>query len=147
MGHSQLKCEEEKIMSENNSLKAILITGRSLEQGVAIESDKAGDTYTRACGKCLMDPRDMKKLKILSGDTVLVKTDYGEVAVRAERSPDAPHEGIVFIPMGPWANQVVNSYTDSTGMPSFKGVEATIKPAPEEPVLSALELARKFMEK
>ncbi|MHA1578372.1 MAG: molybdopterin dinucleotide binding domain-containing protein [Candidatus Freyarchaeota archaeon] len=133
-------------MSENNSLKAILVTGRSLKQGVAIESDKAGDTYASACGKCLMDPQDMKKLKILSGNTVLVKTDYGEVVVRAEKSPDAPHEGIVFIPMGPWANQVVNPYTDSTGMPSFKGVEATIKPAPGKTVLSALELARKFME-
>jgi formylmethanofuran dehydrogenase subunit D len=132
-------------MSKNNSIKAILITGRSLDQGVAIETDKSGDTYTRACGKVFIDPQDMKKLKILSGDTVLVKTKHGEVVVRAEKSPDAPHEGIVFIPMGPWANQVVNPYTDSTGMPSFKGVDATIEPAPGKPVLSSIELARKFL--
>nr|MDO8081574.1 molybdopterin dinucleotide binding domain-containing protein [Candidatus Freyarchaeota archaeon] len=134
-------------MSKNNSLKAILITGRSLDQGVAIETDKAGDLFTRACGKCLMDPQDMKKLKILSGDTVLAKTSYGEVVVRAEKSPDAPHEGIVFIPMGPWANQIVNPSTNSTGMPSFKGVEVTIEPAPGKPVLSALDIARKFLAK
>ncbi len=134
-------------MSENNSLNAILLTGRSLEQGVAIETDKAGDINTRACAKCYIDPQDMKKLKILSGETVLVKTSYGEVVVRAEKSPDAPHEGIVYIPMGIWANQIINPYTDSTGMPSFKGVEATVEPAPGKPVLSALEIARKFLVK
>ncbi|MGQ9721070.1 MAG: molybdopterin dinucleotide binding domain-containing protein [Candidatus Jordarchaeum sp.] len=132
-------------MSENNTLKAILITGRSLDQGVAIETNKSGDNYTRACGKLFIDPQDMKKLKILSGDTVLLKTNYGEVIVRAEKSPDAPHEGIIFCPMGPWANQVINPYTDSTGMPSFKGVDATVQRAPGKTVLSALELARKFL--
>lgn len=131
-------------MSKNNLLKAILLTGRSLDQGVAIETDKAGDINTRACGKCFIDPEDMKKLKILSGDTVLVKSEFGEVVVRAEKSPDAPHKGIVYIPMGIWANQVINPYTDSTGMPSFKGVEVTVEPAPGKPVLSALELARKI---
>ncbi|WXG41249.1 MAG: molybdopterin dinucleotide binding domain-containing protein [Candidatus Freyarchaeum deiterrae] len=134
-------------MSKSSALKLILNTGRTVDQGVAIETDKSGDINTRACGKCFLDPEDMKKLKILSGDTVLVKSKFGEVIVRAEKSPDAPHQGIAYIPMGIWANQVINPYTDSTGMPSFKGVDVTVEPAPGKPILSAIEIARKFLVK
>lgn len=44
-----------------------------------------------------MDPRDMGKLGVKNWDTVLVKTEWGEVVVNAAVSRDAPHEGTVFL--------------------------------------------------
>ncbi|MGZ8886382.1 MAG: molybdopterin dinucleotide binding domain-containing protein, partial [Halobacteriota archaeon] len=66
----------------------------------------------------------------------------GEVVVRAIKSPYGPHPGIVFIPMGPWANQVVDPETNTTGMPSYKGIMVTITPAPGKKVLGAIDLIK-----
>lgn len=108
-------------------LKVVIVTGRSIEQGVAIEGGKMEIEYVRACGVCYMDPSDMEKLDILEGDPVLLKTEHGEVVLTALRSEAAPHEGVVFVPMGPWANKIIDPDTTSTGMPSFKGVEGVIQ--------------------
>jgi formylmethanofuran dehydrogenase subunit D len=44
--------------------------------------------------------------------------------------------------MGPWANQVVGTDTDTTGMPSYKGIIVTITPAPGKKVLGAIALIK-----
>lgn len=131
-------------MSSDNVLKANLITGRTVEQGIAIEGFKDKPEYTDAAGVVQIDPGDLKVLNIWPGSTVLVKSDYGdkEIVVKATRSPYGPHPGIVFIPMGPWANQIVNPDTDTTGMPSFKGISVTITPAPGQKVLDAITLIK-----
>ena len=60
--------------------------------------------------------------------------------VRAVKTTQGPHPGLVFIPMGPWANQVTSPNTYPTGMPHFKGVKVTIEPAPNEKVLNGITL-------
>ncbi len=129
-------------MSSDNVLKANLITGRTIEQGIAIEGFKDKPDYTEAAGVVQIDPSDLKLLNIWPGSTVEVKSDYGQVVVKAMRSAYGPHPGIVFIPMGPWANQITNPDTDTTGMPSFKGIPVTIMPAPGQKVLDAITLIR-----
>ncbi len=130
--------------SSDNVLTANLITGRTVEQGVAIEGFKDKQEYVDAAGIIHIDPSDFKTLNIWPGSNVTVKSQYGEgeVVVKALRSPYGPHPGIVFIPMGPWANQIVNPDTDTTGMPSFKGIMVTISPAPRQKVLDAITLIK-----
>ena len=86
-------------------LKCMLNTGSDIYQGAC---KKRGSTlkeeYKNASGTCYMDPRDMVKLGVKNWDTVLVKTDYGEVVLNAAKSRDAPHEGTIFVCKGPWAN-------------------------------------------
>lgn len=124
------------------SLEVTLITGRSIAQGEAMETGKKHDAYTASAALCELDPHDMEKLGVREGETVRVITESGEILVKAAKSTQEPHPGIAFIPMGPWANAVVNPDTSSTGMPSFKGMKATIEPARDEKVLSAAELVR-----
>lgn len=124
------------------SLEVTLITGRSISQGEAMETGKKHEAYTTSAAICELDPNDMTKLGVREGDTVRVKTDSGEVVVKAVKSTQEPHPGIAFIPLGPWANAVVNPDTSSTGMPSFKGMKAVIEPALDEKVLTAKELVR-----
>ncbi|MFH1773664.1 MAG: molybdopterin dinucleotide binding domain-containing protein [Methanobacteriota archaeon] len=123
-------------------IKVTLITGRSINQGEAIEAGKELDIYTNSAGVCELDPADMEKLGASEGDTLRVSTFSGEVFVKAVKSRQYPHEGIAFIPMGPWANAVVDFDTSSTGMPSFKGIAAKIELTRDEKVLSARELVR-----
>lgn len=131
-------------MAEPKRLEVSLITGRTIEQGEAIEGHKMAQGYVEAAGVVYLDPEDMKELGVWEGDVIRVETDFGSVLVAARKSPDAPHRGVAFIPMGPWANAVVNPSTDSIGMPSFKGVRAVVSPAPGEEVSDAKSLLAKL---
>jgi formylmethanofuran dehydrogenase subunit D len=106
---------------------------------VGLEAGKLSDIYYEATTQIRLDPKDLEKLKIEAGDIVEVTTEHGSVVLRAEVAPRAS-EGIGFIPYGPWANLVIGGDTDSTGMPTMKGLEATVTPAPEKQVLDLKEL-------
>ena len=121
------------------SLEVVLITGRTRRQGVGLEAGKLSDIYFEATTQIRLDPTDLEKLKIEPGDIVEVTTEHGSVVLRAEVAPRAS-EGIGFIPYGPWANCLISGDTDSTGMPTMKGLKATITPAPDKEVLTIHEL-------
>ncbi len=124
-------------------LKLNLITGRTIHQGVAMEGGKEKDAYTKACGIIEMDPSDLKKLGIWKGTNVRVTSQWGSVVVKAVEATQGPHPGLAYIPMGPWANSVINPRTYSTGMPTFKGVPIEVEVAMNEPVLSSIQLVQK----
>jgi formylmethanofuran dehydrogenase subunit D len=123
-------------------LKVTLITGRTIEQGVAKERGKASEEYMESVSVCYMDPEDLKKLELKEKANILVSTDYGSVVVEAVKSLRGPHPGVIFVPYGPWANVVVDPETHGTGMPSLKGISAEVEPAPDKHVLSLKELLR-----
>ena len=119
-----------------------LITGRTIQQGVAIEGGKEKPSYREACGIIELDAEDFRKLGIYRNTNVRVTSPYGSVVVKAIDATQGPHPGLGWIPMGPWANQITNPNTYSTGMPTFKGVPVEVEPAPSEPVLLGIELVQ-----
>lgn len=121
-------------------IEVTLTTGRTVSQGEAMHKGKRSEEYKNAAGICELDSEDMKALGARDGDAVRVSTDAGKVVVRAATTGQGAHKGIAFIPMGPWANLIVNFDTSSTGMPSFKGIAAKIELAKGEKVLNAAEL-------
>jgi formylmethanofuran dehydrogenase subunit D len=134
----------EKLMPQ---LKVTLLTGRTLRQGQGKEYGKLSERYWKSVSICEIDPEDMKSLGVKEGQNVKITTNYGSVIVRAVKSLRAPHLGLIFIPYGPWASVVVNPRTHGTGMPSFKGIDAVIEPAPGEKVLQMPELLRQQYKK
>jgi formylmethanofuran dehydrogenase subunit D len=120
-----------------------LITGRSIQQGVAIEGGKEKPAYRTAAGIIELDPSDLKKLGAWRNTNVRVTSDYGSVVVKAIETTQGPHPGLGFIPMGPWANSIVNPNTYSTGMPTFKGTPVKVEVAINEPILLGIELVQK----
>jgi len=122
-------------------MEFILITGRTMLQGEQIHN-KCGEEYMKVCAVCEMNPEDMRELGVRDGDVVKVSSEAGEVNVYV-RASDSLDRGIVFIPMGPWANAVVPRGTDSTGMPSFKGVRVKIEKS-DGKVLTAEELVMSY---
>jgi formylmethanofuran dehydrogenase subunit D len=120
-----------------------LITGRTIQQGVAIEGGKEKPSYREACGIIELDAEDFKKLGAWRNTNVRVTSAYGSVIVKAVDATQGPHPGLGWIPMGPWANSIVNPNTYSTGMPTFKGVPVDVEPAPNEVVLLGIELVQR----
>jgi formylmethanofuran dehydrogenase subunit D len=110
-------------MAESRRLRVVLLTGRTIEQGVGREFGKSSEEYAESVSICFID-----------------STAFGSVILRAVKSPRGPHKGVVFIPYGPWANVIVDPSTDSIGMPSLKGIQAEIEPAREKRVLKLKEL-------
>ena len=134
-------------MNNMEKLQVVLLTGRTIEQGVGKEQGKTSTGYTESVSVCYMDPEDLDKLGIKEKTNIFVSTDYGSVIVKALKSLRGPHPGVIFIPYGPWANVVVDPGTHEIGMPSFKGIPASIKPASGKSVLALKELLREQFKK
>ncbi|MHA1490168.1 MAG: molybdopterin dinucleotide binding domain-containing protein [Promethearchaeota archaeon] len=124
----------------------ILLTGRTINQGVALEGGKTTKENVRAAGICAIDKDDFKKLNSIVGTPVKITSDFGEVVVYSTISEEGPHPGIIFIPMGPWANQVVNPDSQSSGTPTYKGMKAKLEIIQNGKVLDALELIKTLKE-
>jgi formylmethanofuran dehydrogenase subunit D len=124
----------------------ILLTGRTINQGVALEGGKTTKENVRAAAICAFDKEDFKKLDCLPGTPVKVITNYGEVMVYSTISEEGPHPGIIFIPLGPWANQVVNPDSQSCGTPTYKGMKAKVEVIKDGRVLDALVLISQLRE-
>lgn len=105
------------------TLKVTLITGRTVNQGANLENKTSSD-YQEATAYCELNSKDIGVLG-KSGEKVRVKTKHGEVVVKLKENNGNP-DGLAFIPMGPWANAVVDPDTKGCGMPGFKGIQAEI---------------------
>ena len=123
-------------------LRAILITGRTIDQGVGKEMGKGSKEYFDSSSICVIDEADLKKLGIKSRSNVKVTSKYGSVIVKAEKNPYGSNPGLVFIPCGLWANAICGDETFGMGMPLFKGFMVEVEPAPKEPVLTLDELLK-----
>lgn len=98
----------------------ILITGRTREQADGLHKGKNSQAYRKATALVEMCTEDMARLAIEEGQIVRLKTasNQVEVPVRTGALPS----GMVFIPMGPVANLLIDTETEGTGMPAFKGL-------------------------
>lgn len=132
-------------------LEVILTTGRTIEQGITLAGIKISEEAREATGVCFMDPQDMNTLKLVANQNVEVKTSEGKIVVQARESTDAPHKGIIFMPLGIYANWIIPTGKAGIGVPRFKGVKATIKKTkksvPEVDDLLAKLLVEKNKEK
>lgn len=125
-------------VSTVNKIDVMLNTGTDIYQGACKKRGSTlKDEYRKVAGIAYMDPKDMAKLDVSNWESVLVKTDWGEVVVYAAHSRDAPHEGMIFIPKGPWANVVVSPETYCCNDPTYKGIDATVEKTDKEVLLMA----------
>jgi formylmethanofuran dehydrogenase subunit D len=119
------------------SMRAIMISGRTLAQGASCEA-KMSPEFFKAASVCSISEKDGRALGITDGRNVMLRSAFGS-AVLSARMDDGLPAGIVFIAMGPWANALVGPGTGGCGTPQFKGVEVELE-ATEDPVLNVREL-------
>jgi formylmethanofuran dehydrogenase subunit D len=123
-------------------LRAILITGRTIDQGVGKEMGKGSKEYFDSAALCFIDESDMKKLGVKSRSNVKVTSKYGSVIVKVAKNPYGSNPGLVFIPCGLWANAICGDETFGMGMPLFKGFQVEVEPAPNQTILTLNELLK-----
>lgn len=105
-------------------MKIVLLSGRTTKQGVTAEIGKTSDDYLQNVALIQLNQNVMQELGLADGDSVEVTTESGSVVVKCQKSDIEENMG--FMPYGPWANLLVGSDTQSTGMPDSKGLEADI---------------------
>ena len=113
------------------SLELILTTGRSLKQGIAMEKSKLGESYELEAGGIELDVNDANSIGASKGDILNVQSDFGQLYLPCRLSRNQ-HPGIAFIPMGPWANSLIDPQTHGSGMPSYKNIKIQISLAPNK---------------
>jgi formylmethanofuran dehydrogenase subunit D len=123
-------------------IEVAIISGRSLSQARSRERGKFSDEYARSVAVCEIDPEDMKELGAVDGESVRVTTRFGQVILRAAVSKQAPHRRVAFVPYGAWASMLFDPSTHTSGMPTLKGVKATIETAPGTKVATLEEITR-----
>ena len=106
-------------------MRAILVTGRTIDQGRSLDIGKNTEEYYKSVAIVELDEEDMLKIGVKEGENVKITSKFGEVTVRVKKSRHK-HPGIVFMPMGPWANQLTDPRTHGTGMPTLKSIEVSI---------------------
>ncbi len=126
-------------------VEAILTSGRTLKQGRAMELGKLGLEYHKEVAFCEMDKATLETLGLEEGEPVLIETPHGSVVVMSKLDRRA-EPGVVFIPCGPYANAVIGSETEGTGMPDFKGVSAKIFAAKGQEVPNVEQLLKQIVE-
>ncbi len=103
-----------------------LITGRTKKQAHGLHKGIGSPDYIAATSYVEICPDDIASLGIIEGQKVKLLSEAGSVEL-AVHSADIPI-GLLFIPMGPAANQLVGPETFGTGMPSFKGMQIKVSP-------------------
>ncbi len=126
------------------SLEVILTSGRTIEQGITLAGMKISKDAREATAICFMDPRDMSKLRLSDNQNVRIKTSEGAIVVKAMTSKDAPHKGVIFMPLGIYANWVTPLGNAGIGVPHFKGIKAVISRT-NKSVLEVEELLQELM--
>jgi formylmethanofuran dehydrogenase subunit D len=111
------------ILSEN----FILITGRTIKQASGMHKGKHTEAYRRAVTMVEMSPEDMARMDLAEGRVVRLRTSTGQAEAPVHAGAVPP--GMLFVPMGPVANDLVAPETDGTGMPTFKGLSVEVEPA------------------
>jgi formylmethanofuran dehydrogenase subunit D len=138
-----MKDDSGGVFDTTEQVEVVLISGRTTEQGTSLEIGKSSEEYFRNVAIVELSAADAEKLKIGDGDNVEISTQYGSVVVKGRISKGLEH-GSAFVPYGPWANQVLGGPTRGTGMPTFRGVKAIVKPAEGREVQSLLEIVKAF---
>ena len=104
----------------------LLNPSRTAKQGQQINVGKDHAEYEAIVNTLTMHASDMESLGVSSGDTVRVRTEFGEATF--ECVPGKVPEGMLFVPYGPPTCKLMGASTDGTGMPTSKGWDVEVEP-------------------
>ncbi len=104
----------------------LLNPSRTAKQGAQINVGKDNAEYEAIVNTLTMHPDDMASLGVAAGDSVVVRTEFGEAVFQCQEGK-VP-EGMIFVPYGPPTCKLMGAVTDGTGMPTSKGWLVDVEP-------------------
>lgn len=118
-----------------------ILTGRTLQQGIGLEVGKVSEEYAKSVNYAEINRSDSVSIGLTEGSSVEVTTARGKVVLYG-RISETLSQGLIFVPYGPWVNQVLGPDTNCTGTPQLKGVPAKLALAEGKRVPALLDLVR-----
>jgi formylmethanofuran dehydrogenase subunit D len=116
-------------------VKLTIVTYRDVFQNSALEASRFDEKYEQLSAIIVIDPKDLSKLAVKNGETVIVKSGAEKIVVKAQVSDyEQAHEGVAYMVNSPWSNALVSDTTNGTGVPNFKNFQATVQNAKGEKV-------------
>jgi formylmethanofuran dehydrogenase subunit D len=106
----------------------LLNPSRTARQGSLINVGKDDPEYIALVSTLTIHPDDMASLGVENGDSVVVRTEFGEAVFRCESGKVPP--GLIFVPYGPPTCQLMGGETEGTGMPMSKGWDVEVERIP-----------------
>jgi formylmethanofuran dehydrogenase subunit D len=103
----------------------VLITGRTTQQADALHQRGDAQAFRDATALVEMNEEDMACLDVQQGQQVAIRTEAGRIEVPVQTG-NLPR-GMLFMPMGPTANVLIQAETEGSGMPGFKGLAVEIE--------------------
>jgi formylmethanofuran dehydrogenase subunit D len=103
----------------------ILIPGRSTEQGTSV-GDKSSAQYQAVTRTLRVNPSDLARLGLRTGDRVRLRNGRAEIEVTCMSAGDELPSGMLFIAYGPESSRLLGGETQGTGMPDSKGIEVEL---------------------
>lgn len=122
-------------------MKIRINTGRTVTQGSHVDRKNSSEYY-KETSTLRLNSVDMMEIGIDEGERVKAQVCDASVVLRV-LADDTLKRGTGFLPLGPYANFLVDGTTHSTGMPDFKDAMVIID-ATTEPVMSVGELMKKI---
>jgi len=109
------------------SIEVTLVTGRTIEQGIAMESmGKLSIDYLNTISIIYLNSQDAEKLNLRDGDEVEIsRNDRSVIAI--VKIDSTLREGVAFMPYGPVVNYLTNSETSGSSTPTYKGFKVRIR--------------------
>ena len=108
------------------TLRLLLNPIRTAKQGVQVNIGKDGDEFKTITTTLTLHSDDLAALGISGGDSVRVRSEFGEAEFTTEQGK-VP-QGMAFVPYGPPTCKLMGGETDGTGMPTSKGWEVDVEP-------------------
>ena len=118
-----------------------ILTGRTLQQGIGLEVGKVSEEYAKSVNYAEISRSDSVSIGLTEGSSVEVTTARGKVVLHGRISKTLS-PGLIFVPYGPWVNQVLGPDTHCTGTPQLKGVPAKLELAEGKYILSLHDLVK-----
>ncbi len=112
-------------------MRCLFIAGRTIKQGQQENMGKLRDEYLEVVSTLDMNPQDLAEMGLTSGQSVRVRSEWGETVYRCAEG-DIPR-GMVFVPYGPPTGPLMSGETSGTGMPSQKNWEVDVEPTTDQP--------------
>jgi formylmethanofuran dehydrogenase subunit D len=125
----------------SKKIEVTLVSGRSLQQGIGLEIGKSSKEYINSVTYVEISQKDSDQLELKKDSVVEIATIQGKINLYWRLAEGLP-PGLIFVPYGLWINQIIGTYTTSTGTPNFKSVKATISAAADQKVLTYSELIK-----
>ena len=122
-------------------IDVIILTGRTLQQGIGLEVGKVSEEYSKSVNYAEVSRDDSRALGLTDGSPLEVTTANGKIVLHG-RISETLSPGLIFVPYGPWINQVLGSNTCSTSTPQLKGVPAELELAEGKHVPTLLDLVK-----